>query len=119
MSGRANLELNIDRLVLHGLSPAGRRRLAESLESELQRLFASEGIEAAPRGPLGGIDLGAQSLEIEAGLGPEEIGAQVARAVWASSRRAVEPGLAMTETHDLAVPVPGAESTETKKGNQR
>ena len=66
----AHLELNIDRLVLHGLSPFDRRRVAEALEAELGRLFATQGFEVAHRGLGGGVDLGARSFEIDPGRAP-------------------------------------------------
>ena len=109
---KPNLELNIDRLVLHGVSPLHRRRVAEAMETELRRLFASDSI--APR--RGSLAVGAQTFEMAPGLEPEQIGARIAQAVWASSRQA-EPGVDRPPSYDLAAPVAGTEPTI--KGNER
>ena len=93
-----NPELNIDRLVLHGVSPHHRRRVVEAMEKELRRLFAGAGGAGwARRG--GQVEVGAREFDMAAGLGPEQIGARVARAIWASGRQAAAA---------VAVPAPAA-----------
>ncbi len=90
MTTPRNLELSIDHLVLHGVSPRHRRRVVEAIEKELQRLFAREG-GATASGPRGGLALGAREVPVAAGLDPERLGARVAGAVWDSYRREKSP----------------------------
>ena len=41
---KASVEINIDKLILHGFSPADRNKIGEALRSELARLIAENGI---------------------------------------------------------------------------
>jgi len=46
-----NIELHIEELVLHGLSPGDRYRIGEAVEQELTRLLADQGVpESLERG---------------------------------------------------------------------
>ena len=84
---RANVELNIEELVLHGFSPGDRHRIGEAVQMELARLFAEQG--ASPSLARGGesekIDGG--SFNISKGSRAETVGAQVARSVYGGLNR--------------------------------
>jgi hypothetical protein len=80
----ARVRLHIDELMLEGFEPGDRHRIAAAVEVELGRLFADEGVppglasgRAMPR-----VDAG--SFDALQGARPQEIGAQVARAVYRS-----------------------------------
>lgn len=78
---RANLELHIEELVLHGFAPGDRRRIGDAVERELARLFAAE----APRALAQGAEierLDAGSFRAAQGSTPEAIGAQIAQALY-------------------------------------
>ncbi len=77
-----NIELHIEELVLLGFEPGDRERIAEAVESELEFLFARQGVlqllEAGSE-----IDkLDGGSFDVAANSRAEVIGKQVARAVY-------------------------------------
>ena len=77
-----NIELHIEELVLLGFEPGDRKRIAEAVESELEVLFARQGVlqllEAG--GEIDNLDGG--SFNVAANSRVEVIGKQVARAVY-------------------------------------
>lgn len=82
-----NLELNIEELVLDGFPGIDRDRIARALHTELERLFTEEGVPASlqARGNVAQLDGG--SYKAEKGASAEQVGAQVARAVYGGMRR--------------------------------
>ena len=78
---RPSVQVSIEELMLHGFAAADRHRIGEALERELARLLAAESLPAsmAQGGDISVLDGG--SIQIAAGLQPERIGAQIARAV--------------------------------------
>lgn len=82
-----NLELNIEELVLDGFPGMDRDRLARSLHVELERLFAEEGVPTSIQtgGNVARLDGG--SYKAEKGASAEQVGVQVARAVYGGMRR--------------------------------
>jgi hypothetical protein len=82
-----NIELNIEELVLHGLSPGDRHRIGEAVEQELTRLLADRGVPQSLErgGEIASVDGGA--IEVATGSRAEAIGAQVARAVYGGLRQ--------------------------------
>ncbi len=70
------MKLEIDRLVVHGVSGADSERLVAVIERELRSLVSAAG---APRGSL---DLAGRVFEIPAGLGVDDVGRRVARSIW-------------------------------------
>ncbi len=76
-----NVRLDVDQLVLHGLPPGDRLRIAAAVEQELTRSLAGRGLPAALRnaGTRQRIDAG--ELRLEAGAPAERTGAHIARAV--------------------------------------
>ncbi len=83
----ARVELHIEELVLYGLAPADRHRLAEAVRRELTRLLTEQGVP--PRLSRGGevTQLDGGSFHAEPGLRAEAAGARVARAVYGGLSR--------------------------------
>ena len=77
----ANVELQIEELVLEGFDAGDRHRIAEAAKAELVRLFAEEGVPPSlVRGAeIGTLDVGAFGAGTDPA--PEAIGAGIARAV--------------------------------------
>ena len=77
-----NLELSIERLVLHGLTPAQGHLLREAVEQELTRILAEEGIPPglAAGGHLARLPGG--SFDVPPGAKPAAVAAQVARSIY-------------------------------------
>jgi hypothetical protein len=75
------LDLHIGELVLHGVDPGDRERLAADVERELARLLDLGGLPAAallePAG--GSVRLDGAALTVPAGSPPAELGAAIAR----------------------------------------
>ena len=88
---RANVELHIDELVLHGFAARDRHRIAAALERELTRLIAQGDIEhqASPI-QLDRVDAG--SFQLEPAARPSYIGQTVAQRVY----RQLSPGVSAT-----------------------
>jgi hypothetical protein len=84
---RANIELNIDELVLRGFSPGDKYRIGEAVKSELARLFSEHGVSPslARGGDIVRIDGG--SFKFTPGSKAEMIGAQVAQSVYRGLNR--------------------------------
>jgi hypothetical protein len=79
---RANVELHIEELVLHGFAPADRYTIGESVERELARLFSEQD-------PPSQLSLSAEipqledgAFEVAYGSKLEVIGSQIAQALY-------------------------------------
>jgi hypothetical protein len=77
-----SVELHIEELVLHGFEPADRYRIGETVERELARLFAEEGVPATLTSGLEAEHLDAGAFHVAANSKAEAVGAEVARAVY-------------------------------------
>ncbi len=77
-----NIELHIEKLVLHGFSPSDRHRIGRSVEFELARLFTEQGIShsMSKGGEFTRLDGG--TFNIAPSSKAEAIGSQVAQAVY-------------------------------------
>jgi hypothetical protein len=75
----SGLDLRIDELVLHGFAPGDRYAIAASLERELSRLYAEDGVPPSLGGDRFRRDAGA--FEVPHGATPDAVGIQVARAI--------------------------------------
>jgi beta-lactamase regulating signal transducer with metallopeptidase domain len=75
------VEIEIDHLVLHGIDPRHRARIAESVRDELVQLVASGGL---PPHWMGGASSphAIPRIEVDPGQSPARIGANVARAIY-------------------------------------
>lgn len=88
----AGVEVHIESLVLHGFSPLERHRVAEAVRLELARLLREGGLPLEEAGEVARLDAGA--FTVAAGAGAEQVGAQVARAVYRGLSPAAEGGKA-------------------------
>jgi hypothetical protein len=80
----ANVELQIDELILHGLPCGQRDRIAAAVEAELQRLVDEGGLppSLAAGGRLPQVQV--DDLQVAAGNRPGAVGAQIAGSVYSS-----------------------------------
>jgi hypothetical protein len=78
----ANIQLNIDRLVLDGvnLNPRERQQLQSSIEAELGRLLGEQGLHAGLVQGLAVPKLTAAPVQMSAA--PEQLGRQIAASVY-------------------------------------
>jgi hypothetical protein len=104
----AEIDLQIDELVLHGFAASDRRRIGEVVERELGRLLAQAAAGGAlPRGLTANraVDHGDGGVvHLIAGAAPEVAGAQVAEAVYralAGPAAAVGPARAISPPQHL------------------
>ena len=81
-SAQPAVDLHIEELVLHGFAPGDRYRIRAAVEAGLARLFTEQGVPPAlaRRGGVAYLDGG--GFTATPGSGAEEIGGQVARAVY-------------------------------------
>jgi hypothetical protein len=78
---RANVELHIEELVLHGFSPGDRYRIAGAVEVELARLIAEQGLspQFVHSAEVDRIDAG--GFEMAPDSRGEAVGGQIAQSV--------------------------------------
>lgn len=79
---RANIELHIDELVLHGFSPGNRYRIADAVERELTSRLTEYGWPASVLNNVEIAYLDAGALEFETNARPETIGTHVGQSVY-------------------------------------
>ena len=78
-----DLNLEIEDLVVHGVSSSDGDRLVKVIERELERLARSG------RAPVGGrLEVPGGVFEMPAGLGVDDIGRRVAESIWTSCQGA-------------------------------
>jgi hypothetical protein len=79
---RANVELHIEELVLHGFAPGERHNISDAVERELARLFSEQETpsQLSLSAEIPQLDGGA--FEVAHGSKPEVIGSQVAQALY-------------------------------------
>jgi hypothetical protein len=101
MSGRPDIALHIEQLIVTGFEGIDRARLAEAVERELSRLLGEGSAGALFRGggDAGGAGTGTGSPHLDAGSfvaaaggSPEGIGAGIARALHAGLGRGAPAG---------------------------
>jgi hypothetical protein len=82
-----NIELHIERLVLHGIAPGERYRVGAAVERELARLIEERGVpdQLTRGGDVARLDGG--SFAIEPGMAADALGAAIARAVYGGMSR--------------------------------
>jgi hypothetical protein len=82
-----SLEIHIEELVLLGFAPGERHRIGEAVEHELVRLFTHQGVPASlsQSGDVARLDGG--GFDVVAGSKPQEIGVQVAQALYEGFNR--------------------------------
>jgi hypothetical protein len=77
-----NIELHIEKLMLHGFSPSDRHRIGEAVEVELTRLFTEQGISMTKGGEFARLDGG--QFNVAPNSNANTIGSQVAQSVYNS-----------------------------------
>jgi len=96
---KANVELHIDELILHGLPSWQRDRIAAAVKAELQRLLGEGGLppSLAAGGTLPQVQV--DNLQVAAGARPGAVGAQIAGSIYSSlGGRGALPGVAGRST---------------------
>lgn len=78
----SNIELHIEQLVLHGFPVGDRYRISATIQQELTRLFAEQGIPVSlvQGGTIDQLDGG--SFDIAVGAKPEVVGIQIAQSIY-------------------------------------
>lgn len=79
---RANIELHIEELVLHGFAPGDRHCIGDAVERELASLFAEQGMPPSLMQGGGMARLEAGGIDVAPGPGAEVMGARVAQALY-------------------------------------
>ncbi|GAX60148.1 outer membrane protein/protective antigen OMA87 [Candidatus Scalindua japonica] len=77
-----NIELHIDKLVLHGFSPHDRYRIGEAVERQLTQMLTEQGMPASLSHGGKYSHLYGGSFNIVQGSKAETIGSQVAQSVY-------------------------------------
>ena len=86
-----SIDLHIHELVLYGFSTGDRHRIAESVERELGRLLAQQGLLASTRGDIDVERLDGGSFRLPAGNKAAMTGAQIASAVYSAASSVIAP----------------------------
>ncbi len=84
---RADLEVQINELVLHGFAARDRYRIGKAIEREFTRQFVEQGVPPLLSQHREIELLNGGAFNIAAGAKPEWIGAQVAQAVYGQFKR--------------------------------
>ena len=79
---RANLELHIEELVLHGFAPGDRHRIGDAVERELTRLFAERGVPPNFSQGFETARLDAGSFDFAPGSSAQSIGERIAQVLY-------------------------------------
>jgi hypothetical protein len=84
---RHAVDLHIEELVLDGFNPGDRHRIGAAVEAELARLFAERGVSPSLAWGAELATLDGGSFDVAPGAGPEQVGGQVAQAVYGGLNR--------------------------------
>ena len=79
---RQNIELHIEKLVLHGFSPGDRHRIAESVERELAMLIEEQGAPQMLAQNIEIVSLQGGKFDVKQGSGYDAIVAAEARSIY-------------------------------------
>jgi hypothetical protein len=80
------IEIQIDELFLQGVAPADQRAVSDALQQELEALVTRDGVEALLSRPETFTQQGTPPISLPRGARPEQLGAQIARALHRSWR---------------------------------
>ena len=78
----ASVEVSIDRMVLDGVAPGDRYRVADAVQSELARLLIDQGVPANPAAHERQVDGG--TIHVASGMRAAGVGEQIAQAIHGS-----------------------------------
>ena len=84
---QVNLELHIEELVLHGISPGDRQQLSEAFQRELVQLISGQGVPPSIASGDYIKCINAGTFKILPGAKSETIGVQVAQSVYGGLSR--------------------------------
>jgi hypothetical protein len=76
-----DIELYVDELVLEGFARGDRHAIGEAVRAELARLIAERGLPPSFTAADGAARLASGSFRAEAGQGPAQVGAALARSI--------------------------------------
>jgi hypothetical protein len=78
----ANLELQIEELVLHGFAPGDRYLIGAAVQAELSRLFAEQGVPRSlgQSSEVPALNMG--DVQVVSGMKPAAIGSQIAQSIY-------------------------------------
>jgi hypothetical protein len=88
----SSIELKIDRLVLEGVAPGDRYRIADAVRSELELLFADPGAVPNFIAPVNERRIDAGTINIDHGTPDLALGKQIAHAIHGGIGAATNPG---------------------------
>lgn len=77
-----DVEVHIDEIVLYGLPAAARRRIADAVTAELERLVREQGLPAWMTAGENVLSVEGGAFTVEPGARAERIGAQIAQAIY-------------------------------------
>ena len=78
----ASVEVSIDRLVLDGVAPGDRYRVADAVQNELARLLIDQGVPANRNAAAQERQIDGGTIDIASGMRAASVGAQIARAIY-------------------------------------
>lgn len=83
---RNNIELNIEKMVLHGFKPGDRNRIGHAVERELGRLFSEQGVPSSVSRAreIAGINGG--TINVKQNSRAEVIGTRIAQSLYGGFR---------------------------------
>jgi len=87
-----SVELRIDRLVLAGVAPGDRYRVADAVQSELARLLSQQSVPANFYAPVNERRIDAGTIHIDSGMRASGVGEQIAQAIHGCLGSATNPG---------------------------
>ena len=92
MKAPAPVEVRIDRLVLAGVAPGDRYRVADGVQSELARLLIEQGVPANLNAAAHERQIDAGTIHIDSGMRAASVGEQIAQAIHGCLGPATNPG---------------------------
>jgi len=81
MKSPASVEVRIDRLVLAGVAPGDRYRVADAVQSELARLLIEQGVPANRTAAAHERQIDGGTIHIDSGMRAPGVGEQIAQAI--------------------------------------
>lgn len=81
MKPPASVEVRIDRLVLAGVAPGDRYRVADGVQSELARLLVAQGVPANRNAAAHERQIDGGTIHIDSGMRAVQVGEQIAQAI--------------------------------------
>jgi hypothetical protein len=79
-----NIELHIEKLVLHGFATKDRTAIGEAVQHELHRLLVEQGIRGSPRQNCALAQLEGGAFTMQPDASAQTIGTQIAQSVFKS-----------------------------------